>query len=66
MPAHVHVFKADGEVVIDLGLKGKLPELKLNYRMSKQDTVTALLVVVANNEKFLRHWENIHGKINDN
>ena len=45
--------------------KGNLPDVRSNYRMSKQDENMALLVTVTNNEIFRRDWEKIHGKIND-
>ncbi len=34
--------------------------------MSKQDENMALLVVATNNEIFLKRWEDLYGKINDN
>lgn len=65
-PPHVHVFRAGAELKVNLGVKGKLPYVIFNKRMSKQDENTALLVVATNNEVFLKRWEELYGKINDN
>ena len=65
-PPHVHVFRAGAELKINLGLRGNLPHVKLNNRMSKHHENVALLVVATKNELFLRRWEDIYGKVDDN
>lgn len=60
-PAHVHVWKAEGEAVILLGRGGSLPELREVERMSKRDARRALDLVTDSNEALLARWVEIHG-----
>ena len=66
LPPHVHVFKAGHEIKINLGIAGELPWVRVNYGMSRQQENAVLLIVALNNRDFLKHWENINGKIIDN
>lgn len=60
-PSHVHVFKAEGEVVINLGNENTPPQIRDNIYMNKKDERKALLIVAENQELFLAHWRRIHG-----
>ena len=44
-PAHVHVFKAEGEVVVFLGDTGSLPQIRENIGMSGRDERAVLVLV---------------------
>lgn len=61
-PAHVHVFKADGEVRIRLGLGGNRPKLlEVSRRMSVRDAAQAVVMVEEHNDFLLLEWRKIHG-----
>ncbi len=44
-PAHVHIFKAEGEVVIQMGDAQTLPRVRENIGMSRRDERAALMLV---------------------
>ena len=60
-PAHVHVFNADGEVIIKLGDETVPPSVRDNVRMRKKDERKALRLVIEYQEHLLREWRRIHG-----
>jgi hypothetical protein len=60
-PAHVHVFKAGGEAIINLGDEKTRPWTRENNRMSQKDEKRALAIVSAHQNMLLREWRNIHG-----
>jgi hypothetical protein len=60
-PAHVHVFKADGEVVILLGNRQIPPQVRENIGMSRRDERAALMLVGEQQELFRLEWKKIHG-----
>lgn len=62
---HVHVFRAGSEAIIELGSDESLPFVKLNYGMNRRELSIALVVVASNKNEFLKHWEETHGKIDD-
>jgi hypothetical protein len=43
-PAHIHMFKAEGEVVIFLGDEQTPPQVRENIGMSRRDERAALLL----------------------
>jgi hypothetical protein len=57
LPAHVHVWKAGGEVVINLD-DASIREIN---DMGRRDVRRAVEVVKANQELFRRRWRGIHG-----
>ncbi|MGI9034664.1 MAG: DUF4160 domain-containing protein [Pyrinomonadaceae bacterium] len=59
-PAHVHIFRAGTEVIINLGVDGK-PAIRDINGMSRQNVVRALAITVQNNKMFLRRWREIYG-----
>ncbi len=61
VPAHVHVFKADGEVVIYLGSGNSPPRVRTNIRMGRADERRALIIVAEHDEEFWAEWGRIHG-----
>jgi hypothetical protein len=63
LPPHVHIFKAGNELIVNLGIGGQLPVVRLNHGMSRSEENNALLVTALNNIAFLEHWEEIHGKV---
>ena len=60
-PAHVHVWKAEGEVIIYLGDESELPSVHQVNRMSKKNVRQALAIVEENQEMLLEEWRRIHG-----
>ena len=60
-PAHVHVWKAGGEAVFQLGGEAELPSLREVNGMPKRDARRALDLVTAHQESLLARWEEIHG-----
>jgi hypothetical protein len=61
-PAHIHIFKAEGEVVIFLGDEQTPPQVRENIGMSRRDERTALILVGEHQTAFLAEWRRIHGE----
>ena len=62
LPRHVHVFKADGEVIIQVGSETEPPLIDQIYgAISNKDVAKALALVQANQVKLLESWKTIHG-----
>ncbi len=62
-PAHVHVWKAEGEVVIYLGDESAAPSIREVNRMPKKDVRKALALIEENQEQLLVEWRRIHGEV---
>lgn len=56
-PAHVHVFKGNAEVILNLDPV----TIRENYRMSKTDVRKAIEIVSDNHQVLLQAWSEIHG-----
>ena len=56
-PAHVHIFKAGTEAVINLAPV----RIRENYRMPKKNLRKAVEIVVSNQELLRQAWRDIHG-----
>lgn len=56
-PPHVHVFKAEAELIINLGSGGEDPKIREVYRMRSRDIATALTITRSNNDLFLESWK---------
>jgi hypothetical protein len=56
-PAHVHVFKAGTEAVINLAPV----TIRENYRMSRRQLRKAVDLVAANEDLLLQAWREMHG-----
>ncbi len=61
LPAHVHVWKAGGEVVIDLGGDVVAPSIREHKRMRKENVRKAVGIVEENQMVLLIQWREIHG-----
>ena len=61
LPRHVHVFKGDGECVINLVGEGGNPELQEFYGMKRKEVARAIALVADNQEKLIKAWTQIHG-----
>ncbi|HEY9906191.1 MAG TPA: DUF4160 domain-containing protein [Thermosynechococcaceae cyanobacterium] len=62
LPCHVHVFKAGGEVIIQLGSDAAPSAIDQIYGdISDRQVSKALQIVQANQEKLLEAWNGIHG-----
>lgn len=62
LPSHVHLIKADSQVIIQLGSENEPPSLSQIYgKISDKDVVKALKIVKINQLKLLEAWRDIHG-----
>ena len=59
-PAHVHVFRAGEEVVINLGDEVTKPEIREDKGMSNRGMRHALRIVAENQLFLLGEWRRIH------
>jgi Domain of unknown function (DUF4160) len=62
-PSHVHVFKNNGECVIELNNQGGFPILLKFRGLSRQEVSQALKIVNKHQEKLLQKWQIIHGDV---
>ena len=62
LPRHVHIFKGDGECVINLVGEGDNPELREFYGMKRQEVAKAIRIVCEHQEKLIAEWKRIHGE----
>ena len=61
LPSHVHVFKSNGEVRIELGGEESNPSLMtITGQISDKDVAKALYLVKENQDKLLAKWREIH------
>ena len=60
-PKHVHVFKSDGECVIELNDRGGVPVLLKFQGMNRKEISKALKIVNKHQSKLLQKWQFIHG-----
>lgn len=60
-PRHVHVFRAEGEVLINLGAESTAPSVRENVGMGKRDERRALEIVGENQGLLIAEWRRIHG-----
>lgn len=60
-PAHVHVFSAGAEAIVELGDEGGYPRVNENMRMSRADLAKALAAVLEHRSMLRRRWSEIHG-----
>ncbi len=60
-PAHVHVWKAGVEVVINLGNGYTRVSVRENRGMSTKNIVKAVRIVGNNQMYLLEKWRDIHG-----
>ncbi len=58
-PPHVHIRKAGGELIINLGIGGDEPWIRDVYRMTNRDIETAFEIVETHNDRFLKRWREI-------
>lgn len=65
LPAHVHLFKAEAEVIINLGNEATPPQVRENIGMSRRDERAALVIVGEQQAVFWSEWRQIHGKGTD-
>ena len=60
-PMHVHVFKAEGELVVNLENDKAEVSIRENYGMRTADLRQALSLVSRNHNLLLEKWREIHG-----
>ncbi len=62
LPRHVHVFKGNGECVINLVGENGNPELREFYDMKRSEVAKAIRIVCDHQEKLISEWNRIHGE----
>jgi hypothetical protein len=60
-PAHVHVFDADGQVIINLGGEDEGPSVRENREMRIRNARRALRLVEDHQVVLLAEWRRWHG-----
>lgn len=60
-PAHVHIFKVGGEVIVNLGDQTTPVSVRENFGMPKKEERKALVIAGDNQEYLLERWGGIHG-----
>ena len=60
-PAHVHVFRGEGEVVIFLNEDGEAVTIRDSQRMSPRDAWRALQIVEDHATELRHQWRKYHG-----
>ena len=63
-PAHVHVVKGDGEVIINLGDETTHPSIREIYGLSDRDVAVAYDLVNQFKTTLLNGWRGIHERSN--
>ena len=61
LPRHVHLFKGEGECVINLVGKDGNPELREFYALKRKEVAKAIAIVGEHQEKLIEAWNKIHG-----
>jgi hypothetical protein len=61
LPRHVHVFKDNGECVINLVGKNNNPELREFYSMKRKEIAKAIRIVCEHQKQLIAEWNKIHG-----
>lgn len=61
-PAHVHVFKGDGTIQINIGNADTAASVIEAWNMKPKDVARAVEIVGENWQALLRKWKEIHGK----
>ena len=62
-PAHVHVIGAGCEAVFDLHCPDGPPELRENYRFSRQEATRIAAALADRLAALCQAWERIHGRV---
>jgi hypothetical protein len=60
-PMHVHVFKAESELIVNLGDEQTSATIRNNYAMSRRDARQALRLIEENQNLLIEVWRQIHG-----
>jgi hypothetical protein len=60
-PPHVHVIRAGGEVIINLGQGEAPPDIREVHRMSTRDAICAYRIVERIRDDLLLRWREYHG-----
>lgn len=60
-PAHVHIFRAEAEMIVYLGDEANPPSIRENMGMNRRDARMALVICGEFQEFLLAEWRRIHG-----
>ena len=60
-PMHVHVFKAEAELIVYLGDENIPATVRENYAMRRSEVRQALQMVAENQNLLIEVWRRIHG-----
>ena len=61
LPIHVHIFKGDGELIVNLGNDEADISIRDDYDMRNSDLRQALRLITKNHNFLLEKWREIHG-----
>jgi len=61
LPIHVHIFKNDGELIVNLGNNEAEISVRGNYGMRNSDVRQALRLITPNHSFLLEKWREFHG-----
>ncbi len=61
LPMHVHVLKAEGEVIINLGDATTPPWVRKNINMKPRTEHRALEIVGENQDRLIQEWRRRNG-----
>ncbi|HAC62171.1 MAG TPA: DUF4160 domain-containing protein [Cyanothece sp. UBA12306] len=62
LPCHVHIFKDNGECVINLVGENGNPELREFYGMKRKEVAKAIRIVYEHQKQLIAEWNQIHGE----
>ena len=60
-PMHVHIFKAEAELIVNLGDEQTSATVRDNFAMRRSDVRRALRLVDENQSLLIEVWRQIHG-----
>lgn len=61
LPMHVHIFKAEGELIVNIGNKLTDISIREYYGMQRSDRRQALRLVAGHLIILVEKWREIHG-----
>ncbi len=61
-PPHVHVRKAEGVLIVNLGSEAAKPSVRESYGLKAKDERKAFELVIENQAFLLVEWRRVHGE----
>ena len=60
VPPHVHVYKAEGLLIVNLGSRTEAPSVRSSYDLKAKDERKAFALAVENQDVLLEEWRRLH------